>query len=145
MSSPREACSPLTERGARWRYHQDDDLHRFARELLVEHGEEDAAFDRLADAVRAALPDDARGSPAGYRDAITDMLGSIRSLFGAAMQGQRRSRPMPRTRLPPSPVLGSDERRRGPVLAVPTARSRCGKRVDAVCHLRDGLPRLLVR
>jgi predicted ATPase/DNA-binding SARP family transcriptional activator len=74
--------------GARWRYHQDDDLHRFARELLVEHGEEDAAFDRLADAVRAALPDDARVSPAGYRDAITDMLGSIRSLFGAAMQGR---------------------------------------------------------
>ncbi len=74
--------------GARWRYHQDDDLHRFARELLVEHGEEDAAFERLADAVRAALPDDARGAPAGYRDAITDMLGSIRSLFGAAMQGR---------------------------------------------------------
>ena len=74
--------------GARWRYHQDDDLHRFARELLVEHGEEDAAFNRLADAVRAELPADARGAPAGYRDAITDMLGSIRSLFGAAMQGR---------------------------------------------------------
>ena len=73
--------------GARWRYHQDDDLHRFARELLVEHGEEDAAFDRLADAVRVVLPDDARVSPAGYREPITDMLGSIRSLFGAAMQG----------------------------------------------------------
>jgi len=74
--------------GVRWRYHQDDDLHRFARELLVEHGEEDAAFDRLADAVRTALPDDARVAPAGYRDAITDMLGSIRSLFGAAMHGR---------------------------------------------------------
>jgi predicted ATPase/DNA-binding SARP family transcriptional activator len=74
--------------GARWRYHQDDDLHRFARELLVERGEESAAFDRLAEAVRAALPDDARVSPAGYREAITDMLGSVRSLFGAAMQGR---------------------------------------------------------
>ena len=73
--------------GARWRYHQDDDLHRFARELLVENGEEAAAFDRLAQAVRAALPDDARESPAGYREVITDMLGSIRSLFGAATQG----------------------------------------------------------
>jgi predicted ATPase/DNA-binding SARP family transcriptional activator len=73
--------------GARWRYHQDDDLHRFARELLVEHGEEVAAFDRLADALRAALPTDARESPAPYREAVTDMLGSVRSLFGAAING----------------------------------------------------------
>jgi predicted ATPase/DNA-binding SARP family transcriptional activator len=73
--------------GARWRYHQDDDLHRFARELLVEHGEESAAFDRLADAVRAALPADAREAPAPYREAVTDMLGSVRSLFGAAING----------------------------------------------------------
>jgi predicted ATPase/DNA-binding SARP family transcriptional activator len=73
--------------GARWRYHQDDDLHRFARELLVEHGEEAAAFDRLADAVRAALPADAREAPAPFRQAVTDMLGSVRSLFGAAIDG----------------------------------------------------------
>jgi predicted ATPase/DNA-binding SARP family transcriptional activator len=74
--------------GARWRYTQDDDLHRFARELLVENGEEPAAFDRLADAIRQALPDDARAAPAPYRDAITDMLGSVRSLFGAAGAGR---------------------------------------------------------
>jgi len=73
--------------GARWRYHQDDDLHRFARELLVGHDEEAAAFDRLADAVRAALPDDAREAPAAFRDTVTDMLGSVRSLFGAAAAG----------------------------------------------------------
>jgi predicted ATPase/DNA-binding SARP family transcriptional activator len=73
--------------GARWRYHQDDDLHRFARELLVEHGEESATFDRLADAVRVALPADARETPAPYREAVTDMLGSVRSLFGAAING----------------------------------------------------------
>ena len=73
--------------GARWRYQQDDDLHRFARELLAEHGEERAAFDRLADALRAVLPDDARETPAPFRDAVTDMLGSVRSLFGAAATG----------------------------------------------------------
>jgi predicted ATPase/DNA-binding SARP family transcriptional activator len=71
--------------GPRWRYHQDDDLHRFARELLIEHGDQSAAFGRLADAIRAALPDDARRPPAPFRDAITDMLGSIRSLFGATV------------------------------------------------------------
>ena len=76
--------------GARWRYQQDDDLHRFARELLVENGEEAIAFDRLADAVRAVLPDDAREATAAYRDTITDMLGSVRSLFGAAATGARR-------------------------------------------------------
>ncbi len=130
--------------GARWRYHQDDDLHRFARELLVEGGEERAAFDRLADAVRAVLPDDARVSPAGYREAITDMLGSIRSLFGAAMQG-------------------STDRDRCLELAFRLHRYWAGANVaegrywlsrllgdgaesklDALCHLRDGLPRLLV-
>jgi predicted ATPase/DNA-binding SARP family transcriptional activator len=73
--------------GARWRYQQDDDLHRFARELLIEHGEEAMAFDRLADAVRTALPDDARVAPVAFRDTITDMLGSVRSLFGAAATG----------------------------------------------------------
>jgi predicted ATPase/DNA-binding SARP family transcriptional activator len=73
--------------GARWRYHQDDDLHRFARELLVEHGEEAAAFERVADALRAALPADAREALAPYREAVTDMLGSVRSLFGAAIDG----------------------------------------------------------
>jgi predicted ATPase/DNA-binding SARP family transcriptional activator len=73
--------------GTRWRYHQDDDLHRFARELLRERGEEREAFDRLAEAIRAALPDDAREPPMPYRDTITDMLGSVRSLFAAGLSG----------------------------------------------------------
>jgi predicted ATPase/DNA-binding SARP family transcriptional activator len=72
----------------RWRYQQDDDLHRYARELLVDGGEERAAFDRLADAIRAALPEDARAAPAPFLDEISDILGSVRSLFGAALDGR---------------------------------------------------------
>jgi predicted ATPase/DNA-binding SARP family transcriptional activator len=74
--------------GPRWRYGQDDDLHRFARELLIERGEEAAAYDRLADALRGRLPDDAGAAPAPFRADITDMLGSVRSLFGAALAGR---------------------------------------------------------
>jgi predicted ATPase/DNA-binding SARP family transcriptional activator len=71
--------------GPHWRYQQDDDLHRYARELLVDAGEEASAFERLADAIRAVLPEDARASPAPFQDAVTDLLGSLRSLFGAAL------------------------------------------------------------
>jgi predicted ATPase len=74
--------------GPRWRYQQDDDLHRYARELLVERGEEATAFQRLADAVAAVLPADARTSPAPFQDEVTDLRGSMRSLFGAALDGR---------------------------------------------------------
>ncbi len=74
--------------GPRWRYQQDDDLHRFARELLADAGEERAAFDRLADTIRDMLPDDARTSPAPFSEAISDVLGSLRSLFAAALEGR---------------------------------------------------------
>jgi predicted ATPase len=74
--------------GPRWRYQQDDDLHRYARELLGDAEEERAAFDRLAASVRAVLPEDARAAPGPYRDQITDMVGSVRSLFGAALDGR---------------------------------------------------------
>jgi len=74
--------------GPRWRYQQDDDLHRYARELLVDGGEERAAFDRLTDAVRAVLPEDARAAPAPFQDQVSEMLGSVRSLFGAALDGR---------------------------------------------------------
>ena len=69
----------------RWRYHQDDDVHRFARELLEEAGEERSTFARLARAIQALLPDDARASPAPFTEAISDVLGSVRSLFAAAL------------------------------------------------------------
>ena len=74
--------------GPHWYYRQDDDLHRFAAEVLVRHGEERAAFDRLAGAVRAVLPEDAREPPAPYQAALTDMLPSVRSLFRAGIAGR---------------------------------------------------------
>ncbi len=73
--------------GPRWHYSQDDDLRRLARELLVEHGEEQRAYEGLADAIRGILPDDAREPPAAFQDAVTDLLGSIRSLFAAGLSG----------------------------------------------------------
>ena len=74
--------------GAHWRYQQDDDLHRLARELVVQSGEEAAAFDRVADAIGSLLPDDARASPIPYQQSVTDVLGTLRSLFGAAIDGR---------------------------------------------------------
>ncbi len=72
----------------RWRYHQDDDVHRFARELLAEAGEERATFARLAQAVRALLPEDARASPAPFTEAVSEVLGSVRSLFAATLDAR---------------------------------------------------------
>jgi non-specific serine/threonine protein kinase len=74
--------------GARWRYKQDDELRRLAAELLVEHGEEEGAYQRLADAVRVRLPADARAAPGSFRDEITAILGSVRSLFAAGLSGR---------------------------------------------------------
>jgi predicted ATPase len=77
----------VEQSGPRWRYSQDDDLHRFARELLAEEGRELATFDRLADAVRALLPDDPRAAPAPFAAQVSAVLGCVRSLFGAALSG----------------------------------------------------------
>jgi len=74
--------------GAHWRYRQDDDLRRFAGELLAERGEEQAAYQRLTDAVRSRLPEDARAAPRTFRGEVTTILGSIRSLFGAGLSGR---------------------------------------------------------
>jgi predicted ATPase/DNA-binding SARP family transcriptional activator len=74
--------------GPRWRYDQDDDLHRFARELLVARGEDQAAYERLADAIRGRLPDDARAAPGPFLTEITELTGSVRSLFGAGLSGR---------------------------------------------------------
>lgn len=49
--------------GPRWRYHQDDDLHRMARELLDAEGETSEAITRLAGAVSAILPVEAKAPP----------------------------------------------------------------------------------
>ena len=74
--------------GARWRYHQDDELHGFARELLAAAGEETAAVGQLADAVAAIVPADPRTSPAPYLDAIGEVLPAVRSLLGSATSGR---------------------------------------------------------
>ncbi len=73
--------------GPRWRYSQDDDLHGFARELLAAESRERSMFDRLADAVRALLPDDPRNPPAPFAGEVSAVLGCVRSLFAAALAG----------------------------------------------------------
>jgi predicted ATPase/DNA-binding SARP family transcriptional activator len=74
--------------GAQSAYHQADELHRLAREMLQERGEERPAFDRLATAILAVLPDDARDPPGPFQDAVTGMLGSVRSLLAAGLSGR---------------------------------------------------------
>jgi tetratricopeptide (TPR) repeat protein len=66
----------------------DDDVRRFASDRLVASDSEPAAFARLADAIRAALPGDARTPPSGYQDEVLDMIGSVRSYLGAAIDGR---------------------------------------------------------
>ena len=74
--------------GARWRYQMDDDVRRFAADQLVDAGAENDAFARLAGAIRSVLPGDARTPPSGYQDEVLDMIGSVRSLLGAAIDGR---------------------------------------------------------
>lgn len=74
--------------GPRWRYQQDDDLHQLARELLVESGEERSALTRLGGAVETLLPDDPRSPPAPYTSAVSAVLGSVRVVFGSALDGR---------------------------------------------------------
>ncbi|BEP13110.1 hypothetical protein acdb102_14210 [Acidothermaceae bacterium B102] len=73
--------------GARWLYRQDDDVRRFAREQLDEAGETAEGFTRLADSLRALLPDDPRAAPSTYEQQVTEIGGSVRSLLAAAMAG----------------------------------------------------------
>jgi predicted ATPase/DNA-binding SARP family transcriptional activator len=72
----------------RWRYLQDDDLHRFARELLAAHGEERAALDRLAGAIGSIVPADPRAAPGPYLAPVGEVLPSLRLLLGAALDGR---------------------------------------------------------
>ncbi len=73
--------------GARWRYQMDDDVRRFASDELIAAGDQGQAFGRLADAIRDVLPSDARTPPSGYQDEVLEMIGSVRSLLGAAIDG----------------------------------------------------------
>ena len=73
--------------GPRWRYHQDDDLHRMARELISASGEAAETMARLADAVAAVLPAEAKAPPGPYLDAISEAIAAVRSVLGAAADG----------------------------------------------------------
>lgn len=70
-----------------WTYSQDDDIHRYAVELLDHDGATAAAYNTLGDALRGLLPEDPREPPAPYADAVTAVLGSVRSLLTAGVAG----------------------------------------------------------
>lgn len=74
--------------GPRWRYYQDDDLHRLARELLDAGEETGAVLRRLADAVFAIVPAEPTASPEPYLEPIGEVLAAIRSLLSAAIDGE---------------------------------------------------------
>ena len=86
--------------GARWLYRQDDDVRRFAREQLPRPARRSRRF-AAARPTRSVLScPTTRGRPrrvraAGHRRS----LGSVRSLFSAALTGRRR-RGTPASRLP---------------------------------------------
>jgi predicted ATPase/DNA-binding SARP family transcriptional activator len=80
--------------GPRWRYQQDDDLHQMARELLEASAETAGATElmavtaRLADAVSAIVPIDAKTPPGPYLDEIGEVIAPVRTLLGAAADGR---------------------------------------------------------
>ncbi|HWF80514.1 MAG TPA: BTAD domain-containing putative transcriptional regulator [Streptosporangiaceae bacterium] len=74
--------------GPRWRYHQDDDLHRLARDLLAESGEARPTMKRLADAVLAIVPAEPSAPPEPYLEPVGEVLTQVRSLLAAAIDGR---------------------------------------------------------
>jgi hypothetical protein len=58
-----------------------------ARELLDAAGETKEAVARLADAVSAILPPEAKEPPEPYLDAVSEVIASVRALLGAAAEG----------------------------------------------------------
>jgi predicted ATPase len=74
--------------GPRWRYHQDDDLHRLACELLESGDEAGPVMERLAAAVLSAAPADPGAPPEPYLESVTEVLPQVRSLLAAAIDGR---------------------------------------------------------
>ena len=74
--------------GPRWRYHQDDDLHRLARDLLGESGEATSTMERLAGAVLAIVPAEPSAPPEPYLEPVGEVLPQVRSLLAAAIDGR---------------------------------------------------------
>jgi predicted ATPase/DNA-binding SARP family transcriptional activator len=73
--------------GPRWRYHQADDLHRLARDLLGESGEAAGVMERLAAAVLAIVPGEPSAPPEPYLEPVGEVLPQVRSLLAAAIDG----------------------------------------------------------
>src|SRR4029077_7975661 len=59
--------------GPRWRYHQDDDLHRLGRDLVEEYGAARWPMERLAAAVIAIGPAEPSAPPEPYLESIGDV------------------------------------------------------------------------
>ena len=74
--------------GPRWRYRQDDDLHRLARDLLGESGEARSTMERLAAAVLAIVPAEPSAPPEPYLEPVGEVLTQVRSLLAAAIDGR---------------------------------------------------------
>ena len=74
--------------GPRWRYHQDDDLHRLARDLLEESGEARSTMERLARSVLATVPAEPSAPPEPYLEPVGEVLPQVRSLLAAAIDGR---------------------------------------------------------
>ena len=129
--------------GAHWRYKQDDDLHRFAGDLLVSCGEEQSAYQRLADAVRLRLPEDARDGARGVprRDHYDPGLGAI-AVRGRAVR-PRRYRLLPGAGLPIAPLLRRHQFARGAFLARPAHRRQSVRTVGTLRNICAGIPELL--
>jgi hypothetical protein len=66
----------------------DDDIGHFSAELLHSSGEAPEVYLRLAQAIRAVLPDDAPSAPGPFESQVTELLPVVRSLFAAALNGQ---------------------------------------------------------
>jgi len=74
--------------GPRWRYHQDDDLHRLARDLLEARDEAGPVTERLAVSVLALMPADPGAPPEPYLEPVGEVLPQVRSLLAAAIDGR---------------------------------------------------------
>ncbi|HET9896645.1 MAG TPA: BTAD domain-containing putative transcriptional regulator [Streptosporangiaceae bacterium] len=74
--------------GPRWRYHQNDDLHRLACELLDERSEAHPMTERLAEVVMRIIPAEPSAPPEPYLEPVGEVLPQIRSLLAAAIDGR---------------------------------------------------------
>ena len=77
----------VDHQGPRWRYHQDDDIQRFAAAQMTD-AEQRLTFGRLFTAIRTMLPEDAKSPPGPFTAAVNEIAASVRSLLAAAADGR---------------------------------------------------------